>query len=413
MSVKIRPKDVRTYVFIMVYILPGSIYNISKLESLQHGLALCRYLITIYAFVKIISSQDWKKESTSSFMAVSFFTVVLMIISSQMNGTIYLTAMLSSMTLVGFLIVNLHLFSTDYKKTLEIYRNTIYVYLGLHFITLLFYRNGIVDGLTGDGRIWFLGSKNKLSLYVILSILVTYLINARNKKRTPIYFILLFILNMEVILNGSSTTLLALLIIDVYLVIGRTTLNINGKGRKTISGVFTGVTFLVIILFFTTVILQGENTSNILEYMTAFVGKDISFSGRTSIWKRAIQYVLANPLWGLGNDVVYDVWENYHYVYSAHNEVLDFAVKYGCIALVGFVMMHIITISAALRNKNSTNCRMCLICVASLLFSGMFEAIGAEYSTWMILLLTYYEARQSKTIYKSDRKDRNERFEQN
>ena len=147
--------------------------------------------------------------------------------------------------------------------------------------------------------------------------------------------------------------------------------------------------------------------------MTAFVGKDISFSGRTSIWKRAIQYVLANPLWGLGNDVVYDVWENYHYVYSAHNEVLDFAVKYGCIALVGFVMMHIITISAALRNKNSTNCRMCLICVASLLFSGMFEAIGAEYSTWMILLLTYYEARQSKTIYKSDRKDRNERFEQN
>lgn len=413
MSVKIRPKDVWTYVFVMVYILPGSIYTISELESLQHGLALCRYLITIYAFAKILSSQGWKKEIISSFMAVSFFTVALMIISSQMNGTIYLTAMLSSMTLLGFLIVNLHLFSTDYKKTLKIYRNILYIYLGLHFITLLFYRNGIVDGLTGDGRVWFLGSKNKLSLYVILSILVTYLINARNKKWTPIHFILLFILNMEVILNGSSTTLLALLIIDVYLVIGRTTLNINGKGRKIISGVFTGAAFLVIILFFTTVILQGENTSNILNYMTAFVGKDISFSGRTSIWKRAIQYVLANPLWGLGNDVVYDVWGNYHYVYSAHNEVLDFAVKYGCIALVGFVMMHIITISAALRNKNSTACRMCLICVASLIFSGMFEAIGAEYSTWVILLLTYFEARQSKTMYKSDRKDRNECFRQN
>lgn len=410
MSVKIRPKDVWTYVFIMAYILPGSIYNISELESLQHGLALCRYLITIYAFAKILSSQGWKKEIISSFMAVSFFTVTLMIISSQMNGTIYLTAMLSSMTLLGFLIVNLHLFSTDYEKTLEIYRNILYIYLGLHLITLLFYRNGIVDGLTGDGRVWFLGSKNKLSLYVILSILVTYLINARNRKWTPIHFILLFILNMEVILNGSSTTLLALLIIDVYLVIGRTTLNINGKGRKIISGVFTGAAFLVIILFFTTVILQGENTSNILNYMTAFVGKDISFSGRTSIWKRAIQYVLANPLWGLGNDVVYDVWGNYHYVYSAHNEVLDFAVKYGCIALVGFVVMHIITISAALRNKNSTTCRMCLVCVASLLFSGMFEAIGAEYSTWMILLLTYYEARQSKAIYKSDRKDRHEHF---
>ena len=413
MSVKIRPKDVWTYVFVMVYILPGSIYTISELESLQHGLALCRYLITIYAFAKILSSQGWKKEIISSFMAVSFFTVALMIISSQMNGTIYLTAMLSSMTLLGFLIVNLHLFSTDYKKTLKIYRNILYIYLGLHFITLLFYRNGIVDGLTGDGRVWFLGSKNKLSLYVILSILVTYLINVRNKKWTPIHFILLFILNMEVILNGSSTTLLALLIIDVYLVIGRTTLNINGKGRKIISGVFTGAAFLVIILFFTTVILQGENTSNILNYMTAFVGKDISFSGRTSIWKRAIQYVLANPLWGLGNDVVYDVWGNYHYVYSAHNEVLDFAVKYGCIALVGFVMMHIITISAALRNKKSTTCRMCLICVVSLLFSGMFEAIGAEYSTWMILLLTYFEARQSKTMYKSDRKDRNECFQQN
>ena len=333
MSVKIRPKDVWTYVFVMAYILPGSIYNISELESLRHGLALCRYLITIYAFAKILSSQGWKKEIISSFMAVSFFTVALMIISSRMNGTIYLTAILSSMTLLGFLIVNLHLFSTDYEKTLKIYRNIIYIYLGLHFITLLFYRNGIVDGLTGDGRVWFLGSKNKLSLYVILSILVTYLINAR-KKWTPIHFILLFILNMEVILNGSSTTLLALLIIDVYLVIGRITLNINGKGRIIISEVFTGVAFLVIILFFTTVILQGENTSNILNYMTAFVGKDISFSGRTSIWKRAIQYALANPLWGLGNDVVYDVWGNYHYVYSAHNEVLDFAVKYGCIALV-------------------------------------------------------------------------------
>ena len=218
---------------------------------------------------------------------------------------------------------------------------------------------------------------------------------------------------MEVILNGSSTTLLALLIIDCYFLIGHTTLNVNGKDKKLIPKLFISVVFFVIILFFATVILHGENTSNILDFMTAFVGKDVSFSGRTSIWKRAIQYVLSNPLWGLGNDVVYDVWGNYHYVYSAHNEVLDFAVKYGCVALAGFIIMHIITISAALRNKNSTACRMCLICVASLIFSGMFEAIGAEYSTWVILLLTYFEARQSKTMYKSDRKDRNECFRQN
>lgn len=69
------------------------------------------------------------------------------------------------------------------------------------------------------------------------------------------------------------------------------------SGKKGI--LIVAATFIAVI-FFTT-------KSNMLQDISAWFGKDITFNGRTGIWAIAVDYIVKHPVIGMGPVLIFDM----------------------------------------------------------------------------------------------------------
>ena len=377
------------YLFVLVFLPPQCLYSLGSVNFITSGLAALRYMLSFVFIVYLFLDNYYRQFIFSPYFFFFSLAIIFQVIALIQNGSFYLTAGLSCLTNIGFVAANIILFHKQKILLLKAYRNILIVYFVLHFVTLVLFPGGLVPELTGDGRVYFMGSKNTVTTYMILVLLVSYLLcyyDSLAKKKD--FYILIVTLSVIAVLNASSTALVALIIIISYLVtsyFSKKYTNINRLLQK----LFIIFVLSVIIGFFYFVILLDGGNNFLMNGLTSILGRDVTFSGRRAIWEAAIIFIIRAPLWGLGLDVQYDVWGNNQYVYSAHNTILDYGVKYGCISLFFMIISIIILIKVAVKKIKREPVRYALICVISLMFAMMFEAIEGFYTTWAIMLFTY------------------------
>lgn len=178
-----------------------------------------------------------------------------------------------------------------------------------------------------------------------------------------------------------------MILIDGYLAVVYLSDKIENVGKR-IQKIYIITAALFVIVFFYFEVIGYRGTDSLTNIMTSLVGRDATFTGRRAIWSAALMYIRANPLWGLGLNVQYDVWNNNKYVYSAHNMFLDYAVKYGCISLALMIGSVVSILRRSIANRDYSSIRISTIATIGMLFASFFEAIEGIYATWAVIFLT-------------------------
>lgn len=386
MSLKLNISKLYIYLTLLIFLPPGCLQYIQNIEFLNKTLAMLRYLWTAWAILDYILNKERKRKFSNLFLVGITAISLLMILSMKMNGTIYLTGALSCINNIGWILVNMKLYDKDREKLFTCYLHLLFFYFMMNFLVQIVFPQGLVKNHIGDNRVFFIGLKNSVTTYSIL-FLFLYVVMAAEKKQKKRFIGVFLLLDITIIVNGSSATLLTAVIIQAYLLF-QYILGQNSAAKKMFIHALQIFGVAAVIFFFYYVVVGNQNfiLTNIIS-MT--FGKGISFSGRGSVWQLAVSYIMKYPLWGQGNDVAYVPWGNGAVVYSAHNAYLDFAVKYGLLVAVLYVCFLLWIMKKAISATKDSKKLNIPIFIITLSIAFMFEASAGFYTSWMILLFTY------------------------
>jgi len=385
MSLKLNISKLYIYLTLLIFLPPGCLQYIQNMEFLNKTLAMLRYLWTAWAILDYILNKERKRKFSNLFLIGITAISLLMILSMKMNGTIYLTGALSCLNNIGWILVNMKLYDKDREKLFTCYLHLLFLYFMLNFLVQIVFPQGLVKNHMGDNRVFFIGLKNSVTTYSILFLFLYVIMAAEKKKKHSVGVFLL--LDIAIVVNGSSATLLTAVIIQAYLLF-QYILGQNSAAKKMFIHALQVFGVAAVIFFFYYVVVGNRNFI-VTDIISMTFGKGISFSGRGSVWQLAVSYIMKYPVWGQGNNVVYVPWGNGAIVYSAHNAYLDFAVKYGLPVALLYVCFLLWIMKKAISAGRDSKTLNVPIFVITISIAFMFEASAGFYTSWVVLLFTY------------------------
>lgn len=221
----------------------------------------------------------------------------------------------------------------------------------------------------------FLGYRNGFCRFYLPALFASLLLDQTRNKRISALSVSLYVASLaQSIVCYSATSVLALLFVGV-LYPALFSLKLRAK--------LTAPTYLIcyLALFVSVVLCRLQNA---LPTLLGFLGKDITFTGRTKIWDAAIEGIDAEHFlfghYGASDSVIAP--EGMHVFSTAHNAVLDITIWGGIVALVLVIAMF--AICASNLHKDRSN----LSAGTLSLYLGVFLLMGlVEYFTCAALFL--------------------------
>lgn len=288
-----------------------------------------KVLVLIIVILKYFNTRT---SSKFGIMIIIFWSI--MYYSTIMNGQPIFYAIKKTIeNILICLIIELGVF---YKrgKFIEIFYKYLYILVVVNFILLLVKPNGLIAiyESSQNYKAYFLSIKNGMIPWITLTSvlgLVNYHLNPSKKNKIE-FSILLLIVITTMIFCKSSTGLIGTLIIGVYVICLQRT-----KLRRLIN--VKNVSLVGIALFFSIVILKV----NLLFSNAFFIlfKKNATFTGRTTLWEKAIEFIKLKPIIGYGireNEIIIT---DYGRRYTSHNFMLQVLIMGGCTALIYFIFL--------------------------------------------------------------------------
>lgn len=379
---------------ICVIMPPDIIGSLKALEGIDHSIALVTYIFSAYIIWKSFSSSRWRMIWGDIFVLLVVGTVLMRIIASALNNTLYLTAALHQIVLACFAVWNIYMLKFNFLNIIKAYRVVMGIYLLLNFILRIFIDAGLEKQYLLDRRVWLLGTKNGSTLYMILFILSDLLcLYTYRKKSLLIKTIFLFSCCIIYFIPFSSSTLLLSELSISLLVLMSFFVGKKLKGMiKNLGEIAVAFIFLALI----SVIIIDSHGNSIMTLVAKIMGKDPTFSGRIAIWNQAMRYFLENPLWGSGMGLSYDVWTNGKIVYSAHNALLSSLSIFGLFTtILWFISIIYVGIQIFKTKKNNIGIVM-IACYIGTMLSMITEANDMHICLLVNLIIIYNISRNNK-----------------
>lgn len=250
------------------------------------------------------------------------------------------------------------------------------------------YQEQVTADISNVVEKWIFGGKNNHIIWFIITIYLCSLLAFYNDKKSFFYKIVLIALMLACTLATyilkSTTSLGTILICDVGFIL---TFLFNKKfttKKLPYVCVICYFVFLYIILF--------GNKSFLSPIVESLLGKEMTFTGRTEIWKVAIEYIKLRPIFGSGVlsqlEAVTLLRPAAAGLVNCHNHFLQVIWEGG----IFLITIYIIQIFAIVRNLSKSENNMMrtfsLFILIGILFEMIFEV---EYGlgVWVILLCMY------------------------
>lgn len=235
-------------------------------------------------------------------------------------------------------------------KVLEAFLIVYELLIGINFVTMLIYPNGMFHTWMQDWDNWFIGYRNMFIFYFTPA-LVLELIKKHAGGSAVRYYTMLAVCTASMIMGGSMTGLLCLL---AFLAFGMT-----GIYRKKGCNILT-VTVISLGAFISIVVLELQRY---LKPVFDLLGRDVTFTTRTTIWQTAIDYIKQSPVVGYGippESVRRDMFV-LHTAVTAHNYILEVLFCFGIVGMILTVIWLAVSAHQLYRNrKHSYAAAMCL-----------------------------------------------------
>ena len=315
------------YIFFFVMLIPAFLTYRADLEIIYDGWHILQLLIT----VGIVLIYVFKCRFDNIIVNCALIYYVFAIISSFYNGYSINTIKWDIAADIGISIGAYLLMKRNRRNFLNVIANILFVYLIINTITMLIYPGGIASGRIGQ-IVWFLGGKNNILPWILIGAGCLFLNSIeRYRTITKRTYLKVALCSIQAFLCDSSTAVMLVIILWLlYLVNGvlhnSKIMNTILSGKKII--LFVAVGFIALI-FFTT-------ESNILQNISAWFGKDITFNGRTAIWGIALKYIAEHPFIGAGPVLTFDMGWGVDMTH-AHCLYLNVCAHYGVFALAAII----------------------------------------------------------------------------
>lgn len=376
------------------------------------------YLITFFIIGKIILRLEqfsFVYFSITIFAFIALLVVYLKIIKSLLKA-FSIPFVLSLLLVLGYLIIRTKMMGFPIPIYLWMvllmpigiflaYKNEIIKEPGICFsiisnIYLIFFIANVILMLIMPNL--FNGSADKQGFLIASNynqmggIIVPGLLSAtgamqyNNKYKKKFLFMIILSIFM-VLYAGSMTSSICLTLILIYFVFAH-------RCRFVSKLAFGGMTFCISFFFIDVVITSLSDViafDGIIDRFLTFIGKDATFSGRTTVWFRSFFYFTSNPITGIG---FYDKeWsEMYLSVANTHNIFMEILLQGGIVwtVIILFIIFRLIREVIKINTKES---RLALFILLVYLFMMQLE-VYRYFHIIMAFLILYMMSYANKNL---------------
>lgn len=319
-----------------------------------------------------------KKTSKIMYLIILYNIIILLSSFINNNGNAFSLIFKSALMISFCSVVEDSIINEDYCIVKYSYF-LLYIYSIINIYTMFAYPNGMwVSPLTKYWQMWFLGYDNNHIIILLPLIVFGYIYNMKKHGKLNIYFyFMLFIVNFTVIKSWSATSIVGIMLIDIFIMYSK---NIN---IKNIVKLFK----LYVILFFLIILFRFQNIFSYL--IVDILKKDLTFSNRTYIWDYIIKFITKKPLLGYGiqnSNIRFNISRSYK-SFHAHNIFLETIYRGGIILLIVFLIMIYFVIKKLkeYNNEFSKFFMWVIFVYGVILFTEFFEPVNFVY-----LLVIFY-----------------------
>lgn len=208
------------------------------------------------------------------------------------------------------------------------------------------------------------GYDNGLGCYLIPTFCLNYFLLVIGKKKS-LAIVSMLLSTIQIFLVQSATAMVAISLIALLAYLSR-----NNLIRKILKPIY----FLIIsvVTFITIIVFRAYDNKIMRWIIEGILHRSMNFTGRTSVWNKAIAYFLTSPIWGHGRDAMYQKTIFFN-VTSAHNIYLDVLTQCG---IIGLTLFGLVLLIISLSNKNDLSQEKWFLQVAffALIIALQFES---------------------------------------
>lgn len=328
--ITVRPLDLIWWIFLLPFLIPTMIWeNLGgyKVQYYSQMIATIGLAIFCLFHVKII------KKKFLLLICISIFNGTY-VVSTIINGGNYQSAamhfivLLLLCCLVSICVENI----TIAESVMCVVRDITILFFLLNIILELVFPHGLTksESINGVGY-WLYGNPNTVIRKILPGFSCSMIID-RLKEKISMQTLLFWIgvLFQLIFIYFSAATFVAVLLLFFWCVFE----NKLSKYYRT-----TYLILLIIVILFEAYIVINGTGGGIRDTIVSLLGKDVTFSGRSYLWKRTIRLFTEKPIWGYGqlnNDLIYIYIGNSN---GAHNYYLDVAFQRGIVGVFSLILI--------------------------------------------------------------------------
>ena len=372
---KIEKKALVEYIFIFLILVPPILQYVDSATLIFSILNVAKILLGLYYFYVGI-----RKHQTKLFLTALLYTSYIFLITLICSGSIRYYAQFFISIIAG--IVFGYEASADTKTI-----NRLYKYLlllsSVNFLMMLLYPNGVLqtnkEGTIADIKIWLLGNTNTATPFLLLATIICFIMLADNKKNIWPYIGI--VCSSGGIYLGSAATgklsiTVVLLICVVFVFFEGITHRFRVNPLVYIAVVIVACVFLVVIndsAIFRTIIVD-------------ILKKDLTLTGRFTIWERTKYCIAQRPLFGYG--IQSTEWMNTHILAThCHDYYLNIVLDGGIIGFSLWLSMIIQTFKSLKVTDYCIKSKLIAAGIFGLMLSLITEAFNYRYMGPFFILL--------------------------
>lgn len=221
------------------------------------------------------------------------------------------------------------------------------------------------EGIEPAGKYYYLvGHRNWAITAILPSIFASLIFDDYRGKRLSLCSICMTVIGYTQLVMAYSATSIAIL--TASLAIYGMLLLPKMRSPLTLCSYLA----IYIVSFFAIVILRVQHLFSFI--IVDILHKDLSFTGRTSIWDQALQAFATNPVLGTGKDVF---TVNGQKISSAHNMLLETLVQGGILGLSSFLMMTVCTAVHLFKTRRALSSALLSLVIGAFILVGFSEQI--------------------------------------
>lgn len=380
------------YILLLIPILQPDYFK--EIMALDVIYTIFKVVVFIIVSIEYIKTKDIPRFSL--LLILLFIPIYISTIINNMSIFYAVKKTIEIIVLSMIVEIGLYYKGIDFIKK---FYGTMYVLVLINFILLLIFPRGLIEANMNslNYKSYFLSIKNGMISWMVLTYCLGEICNI-NKKDTRNFKLLIIIISITMILVKSSTGLIGWLGVLFYVIFIK-----NRKFDKYIK--LSNLFVLFIITFLSVVIF------NVQEYFSfifeAIFQKSATFTGRTTLWSQAIEFIKESPLLGYGIREISVIQTDYGRGFSSHNFILELALSGGILTtlLIGIIM--IVLIRKTLKFNNNPIVRIISWCIFIFFVCTLTES-GIYKFQWYTLFVILYNV---NFIINSDEMKREKSYE--